>query len=746
MRPGNLFKALLLVPLFVAMATPHISLASDESYQRPSIGLALSGGGARGSAHLGVLRVLEELNIPVDYIAGTSMGSIIGGLYASGMSVDEIEQALVDIKWEDIFSDLQPREERRFRRKIDDYLYLVRHRIGIDDEKGKVNLAPALIQGQKFDLVLRRYLLPVSGVQDFDDLRIPFRAVATDIVTGRAAVLDSGDLPTAIRASMAVPAVFAPVKMNDKLLVDGGIAMNLPVSVVREMGADIVIAVDISTPGLKREEIQSALDMLNQLSALLTRRDTDIQIASLTSRDVLIVPELGDKVTSADFKPKKLLEGVAIGEAGARAHVTELRRLSTAPNRYVIYRKSIAPPRREVPTISYVRVENESRLSDEVITSRVNVKPGEPLDLDKLEEDIGRIYGQDNFESVRYRVEERNGETGVVISARQKSWGTSALQLGLELSSTSTGDSFFNIGTALTILPMNSLNGEWRTFAQIGEEPLIFTEFYQPLDPHETWYVNAGAGWISRKVRIYDGLNASAALADYEVDQTGLRLAGGRNLGNWGRISLAYQRYIGEANLTSGTVGLDNIDFDTGELELRLSVDTLDNVAFPSRGWRGFAYGRMSRTALGADSDFEQYGFSAMRAGSSGRHLFNVLAYYEGTPNDDAPLQNLFTLGGFARLSGFSEDQFAGQHAGLLRGAYMYDLDTGFVDTYVGATAEFGGVWQDRDDISYDNSIFAGSLFLGVDTVIGPVFLGYGHGEGGNNGIYLFLGKPWFRF
>ena len=746
MKPGYLFKALLLVPLFLAMATPHVSLGSEESHQRPSIGLALSGGGARGSAHLGVIRVLEELGIPIDYIAGTSMGSIVGGLYASGMSADEIEQALVDIKWEDIFSDLQPREERRFRRKIDDYLYLVRHRIGINDQKGEINLAPALIQGQKFDLVLCRYLLPVSDVRDFDDLRIPFRAVATDIVSGRAVVMDSGDLPTAIRASMAVPAVFAPVEMDDKLLVDGGIAMNLPISVVRKMGADIVIAVDISTPGLKREEIKSALDMLNQLSALLTRPGTDEQIATLTSRDVLIVPELGNKVSSSDFVPDKLLEGVAIGEAGARAHLTELKRFSTTPGRYATYRKNIAPPGREMPTIAYVRVENDSRLSDEVIKRRITVKPGEQLDLDRLEEDVGRIYGQDNFESVRYRVEERNGETGVVISARQKSWGTSALQLGLELSSTSTGDSFFNIGTAFTMMPLNSLNGEWRTYAQIGEEPLIYTEFYQPLDPQGSWYVNAGAGWISRNVRIYDNYFSSSALADYEVDKTGLRLAGGRNLGNWGRISLAYQRFMGDATRTAGSFGQKELDFDTGELELRLAVDTLDNVAFPSRGWRGFAYGRVSRTDLGADSDFEQYGFSAMRAGKSGRHIFSALAYYEGTPNDDAPLQNLFTLGGFARLSGFSEDQFAGQHAGLLRGAYMYDFDTGFVDTYVGATAELGGVWRNQDDISLDSSIFAGSLFLGVDTVIGPVFLGYGHAEGGNNGIYLFLGKPWFRF
>ncbi|MDX1346599.1 MAG: BamA/TamA family outer membrane protein, partial [Sedimenticolaceae bacterium] len=337
-------------------------------------------------------------------------------------------------------------------------------------------------------------------------------------------------------------------------------------------------------------------------------------------------------------------------------HIPELRRLSTTPYRYTSYQETIAPPDRKIPTISYVRVENDSRLSDEVIKRRITVKAGEPLDLDKLDEDIGQIYGLNNFESVRYRIEDRNGETGVVISARQKAWGTSSLQLGLELSSTSTGDSFFNIGTAFTMMPMNSLNGEWRTYGQIGEEPLIFTEWYQPLNPEESWYVNAGAGWISRKVTIYDSYSSNSALADYEVDQTGLRLAGGRNLGNWGRISLAYQRYWGDATRTAGTIGQSEFDFDTGELELRMAVDTLDNVTFPSKGWRGFAYGRVSRTGLGADSDFEQYGFSAMRAGSVGRHLFSALAYYEGTPNDDAPVQNLFTLGGFARLSGFSED------------------------------------------------------------------------------------------
>lgn len=746
MRPRLFCSILVTLPVLATTVVPSVASGEPGFRERPRIGLALSGGGARGAAHVGVLRILEELRIPVDYIAGTSMGSIVGGLYASGMSVADIEQALKEIPWDDIFSDRQPRERRRFRRKQDDYTYLVQHRVGVDEREREVNLAPALIQGQKFDLTLRKYTLPVAEIEDFDRFRIPYRAVAADIVTGRAVVLDSGDLPTAIRASMAVPAYFAPVEIDDTLLVDGGVAMNLPVSVVRDMGADIVIAVDISTPALKREEIRDALDMLNQLSALLTRRDTEAQIASLKRRDVLIVPELGERVTSADFKAGKLLEAVAIGEAGARAHQTELERLSLAPERYAAYRKRTAPPPSVAPTVDYVQVENESRLSDEVITSRIDIATGEPLETDKLEKDIGHIYDQDNFESVRYRVEERDGETGVVVTAKEKSWGTSALQFGLDLSSTSSDDSMFNIGAAYTMMPVNELNAEWRTFAQIGEEPLLFTEFYQPLDAAEQWFVNVGGGWISRNVKIYEDLSADTPSAEYDVDYLGVRLAGGRNLEDWGRLSLTYNRFSGDADLATGSESFSDFDFDVGDLSLRLAVDTLDNVAFPSKGWRGFAYGRIARAGLGGDDEFEQFGFSAMKAGSLGRHRFNALAYFETTRNDDAPVQSLFRLGGFARLSGFNENQLAGQHAGLLRGVYFYDLETKLVDTYVGGTLEAGGVWQDRDDIGLDDTVTAGSLFVGSDTVIGSLYLGYGYAEGGNHGVYLLLGKPWFRF
>jgi len=406
LRP--LSSRLPLVLLAVAawgFATP--TLAADGA--RPKIGLALSGGGARGGAHVGVLKVIERLRIPIDYIAGTSMGAVVGGLYAAGMSPGEIEQAIEDIDWDDIFRDQPPREERRFRRKQDDQLFLIKQRPGVREREREVNIVPALIQGQKLDLALHKLTLPVSDVTDFDDLRIPFRAVATDVVEGRAVILDGGDLAEAIRASMAIPAVFAPVALGDKLLVDGGITINLPVSVVREMGADIVIAVDISGPRRGREEITNALQMLDQIASLITWRNTEAQLASLRGRDVLIVPDLGDEVLAADFD--KLVRAVEIGERGAEAKGPELARLTVSGGTYAAHRERHAPPVYSPPTIDYVRVENNSRLGDEVILRRLDIRAGDPLDPDRLDAEMSRIYDQDNFERVTYRVERKDGRT-----------------------------------------------------------------------------------------------------------------------------------------------------------------------------------------------------------------------------------------------------------------------------------------------------------------------------------------------
>ena len=329
----------------IGVGAPDGLMASAEAApaaQRPRIGLALSGGGARGAAHVGVLRVLEALKIPVDYIAGTSMGSIVGALYASGMTPDEIAQALQEVDWDEVFTDATPRDERTFRRKQDDKLNLIQHKPGLKD--GQVRLPMALVEGQKFDLVLRRLLLPVSEVRDFDRLRIPYRAVATDIATGREVVLRHGDLAQAVRASMAVPGAFAAVDIDGRTLVDGGMANNLPISVVREMGADIVIAVDISTPLLTREDIKSVLGVVEQLTGFLTRNNTERQIESLTRRDLLIVPPLDEAgISSGDFK--RSAEAIAIGERAARDHTHTLAALGVSPDAYARYLAAHPNPR-----------------------------------------------------------------------------------------------------------------------------------------------------------------------------------------------------------------------------------------------------------------------------------------------------------------------------------------------------------------------------------------------------------------
>ncbi len=730
--------ALILIGLF----TLPIDSSPVQAAERPKIGLALSGGGARGAAHVGVLRVIERLGIPVDYVAGTSMGAVVGGLYAMGMSPDEIEATIEEIDWTAIFRDEPPREERRMRRKLDDRTFLMNARPGVKEEEREITLVPALIQGQRLDLALRRYTLPARAIHDFDALKIPFRAVATDAVTGEAVILGEGDLATSIRASMAVPAAFAPVEIGERLLIDGGLAMNLPVSVVRDMGASIIIAVDVGGPRRDREEINNALEMLDQVMGLVTWRNTQEEIGKLSERDILITPPLEREVTAADFN--KMLEAVAIGERGAEMQRNALALLAVPDARYARYQERQRLDAGQPPIIESVRVKNRSRLDDALIAGRLDIPLGAPLDLDLLEGQIERIFDQDNFESVQYQIkEDQEGETELVVTATEKSWGTSYLQGGLELSSASAGSSKFNIGMAYNWVPVNALNAEWRTFLRAGEEPSLWTEFYQPLDPLERWYLQASAGYLTESLNLFDPRISDNPTAKYLLSRVGGGLEFGRNLGNWGQLGISYGRYGGEADLRFGEPDMTDFGFDTAELGLSLSLDTLDSMNFPRQGWSGTVFGLTSRTELGASNDYDQAGFSLMRSQSWGKQTLIGGLRLAGTFGGQDPIQSFYRLGGFLNLSGFNQQELSGANLGLARAIYLRKLSTGLIDTYAGASLEVGNVWEDRADIRFDNLRLGSSLFLGADTFIGPLYLGYGLADGGYDALYLFLGRPW---
>jgi len=732
-----LFSLFLLFSAGAGISAERSGEASNvQPAGRPKICLVLSGGGARGAAHIGVIEVLEEMHIPIDCIAGTSMGSIVGALYASGMSTGEITEALTSIDWADAFNDNIPREDRSFRRKRDDDLYLVKHKPGIGDD-GKIKLPKGLLQGQKIDLLLKELTLPVSHIRNFDHLTIPFRAVATDITTGKAVVLGSGDLAESMRASMSIPGVFAPVEIDGRLLVDGGVSDNLPVDVARDMGAEIIIAVDISTPLKKREQLTSTLSITGQLTGIITRRNTEEQIASLSGTDIFIVPDLGD-ISTADFAESG--EAVPKGRAAAEQQREKLAGLTVSPADYADMVSALPERQTTLPVIEFVKLDNQSRLADAVIMARLHVKRGEPLDVQSLETDIGRIYGLELFENVNYEVVEEDGKNGLLIHAKERSWGPNYLQFGFQLGDDFNGESAYNFGFAYTRTAINRLNGEWRTAMQIGENTSIATELFQPLDVDSRYFINPRIYY--KRDNYYVFTRNADLIAKYGVNSYGADISGGREFGAWGEARLGYRRYVSDVEVRIGDPVPGEDNYDSGELYGRLMVDKLDDVNFPRAGYVGRLEYIWSDKALGADADFDQIVFTGGFAYSWDSNTLMAAVDVSTTPDDDAPIQNLFQLGGLFNLSGYQMDELSGQQLGLLKLIYMRRVGKlNIMPMYLGGSLEAGNTWQDKDDIELNDLLRAGSVFIGLDTFFGPLYIAYGLAENNHDSFYLYLGK-----
>src|ERR1700733_1124752 len=380
---------------------------SPDAPVRPRICVVLSGGGARGMAHIGVLKILDELKVPIDCIAGSSMGAIVGGLYASGMTVDQIESTMRSVDWQEAFHDAPPRRDLAFRRKQDDRNFLVTWPLGL--KHGKILLPKGFIQGQKLQETLRQLTLPFSKSTDFDLLPTPFRAVATDLETGNAVVMGEGDLSIAMRASVSAPGVFAPVELNGRLLVDGGLAENLPVNVARAMHADVLIVSDVSFPLQPRAALDSALSISNQMLAILVRKDSDRQRASLTPQDILIEPDLGS-TTATDFTAAGGV--IARGEDAARAAIPKLAAYGVGDGAYRDYlaRRALREP--GLPPIRFVRVDEQSKRYEKTIMAEMQPLLGKPLDLDKVGKRITELYGLGIFETLDYTLVKQPAGTG----------------------------------------------------------------------------------------------------------------------------------------------------------------------------------------------------------------------------------------------------------------------------------------------------------------------------------------------
>ena len=502
----------------------------------PRIGLALSGGGARGLAHIGVLKVLEELRVPVHCITGTSMGSIVGGTYASGMPVADMEKFVGAADWNDIFRDKPPRAEVASQRKVDDYKTLFAPEYGVKD--GGLALPKGVIAGVSIEAFFRELTSRSVDVKDFSRLPIPFRAVASDIETGDAVVLDHGSLPLAMRASMSVPGALAPVEIDGKLLVDGGIANNLPIDEARRLCADVVIAVNISTPPLKRKEITSAFSVTAQLLNFLGKATVDQQLRNLSERDVLIAPDLGD-ISAGSFERAK--DAIRIGEEATRKMSDSLRRYSVPPEQYAALRAKQTLAARPLGTVDEIRFEGLQRTNPEVLRALVESKPGEPLTEEKVSADLRRIYGRGDFESIDYRIEQGPAGRVMVISPREKDWGPDYLRFGLGLATDFQGENIFNVLVQYRRTWLNKLGGEWLTEAQVGQNGHLFTQFIQPVEERGRYFVAPYASIEQNSRGVFVGDNR---VAEYQVQAGRVGLDAGAILGTWGeaRVGALWKR------------------------------------------------------------------------------------------------------------------------------------------------------------------------------------------------------------
>ena len=472
---------LLLATLLVASAqaaTPPDSPAGAAPAKRPKICLVLSGGGARGAAHIGVLKVLEKYRVPIDCIAGTSMGALVGAAYASGMSVPEMDEITSAITSELLFKERPPREELSMQRKAEDYTLLFGPEIGLVGSSLK--FPKGVVTGVQLETVLRK-LSKVKGYQRFDNLAIPFRAVATDLVTGKAVIFKEGELANVMRASMSVPGAIAPAELNGMILVDGMLTENLPVQTARAMGADVIIAVNVGTPLLTRDQLDSIFGVAGQMVSILTEQNVQTSLGLLKPTDILISPELGN-YTTADFDA--LAKIALVGEPAAEKVAAQLEKLSLPPDQYAALRqRQTVAQAPDLKPVDEIRFDNLKRVNPESVQALMETVVNQPIEQEVLDKDLRRIYGTGDFEHVNYSLIDEPGKRVLAVEAIEKTWGPDYLRFGLGLSSDfSSQSSYFNLAASYRKTWINSLGASWRTGVQFGYNNALVSEFYQPLE------------------------------------------------------------------------------------------------------------------------------------------------------------------------------------------------------------------------------------------------------------------------
>lgn len=719
----------------LALAT-LLAATGSQAADPPRIGLVLGGGGARGAAHIGVLEVLERLRVPVHCVAGTSMGALVAGAWAAGVSPERMRGELTVVDWNDLFFDSADYRELSLRNKHILQRFLPGTELGITPQG--LTAPPGVVAGQKLKLFFNQLVRADLGEPEIERLSLPLALIATDIGTGERVVFRSGSLTQAMRASMSVPGLLAPADFGGRKLVDGGLVDNLPVSEVRDLcRPDVVIAVNVGSPLLKAEAVGSLLSVTAQMVNILTEQNVQRSIASLAPRDVYIRPDLTG-LTAGDFE--RHAEAAERGRVAAEAVAPQLAALALPPPAYAEWRRRFELTPRAPPPVDTIEIAGLARVPVDVVRRHLQQQPGQPLDSTRLGRDLVRVFGDGDFEGVDYSLVSEGGRNVLRISPVEKKWGPDYLRLGLALSSTLSQGASYALRAAWHKTWINRWGGEMLAVGELGDTNGVGIEFFQPLAGSAIWFADSALQYRRQRMDLFA---TDVRIAEYVIEKSSLALNGGMNLGPLGQLQLGWHVTRWQPSLSTGLPVLVGNRARHHGLQTELEVDRLSRRFFPTDGW---SLRLRVVDNQGDGGDYTRASVDLRNAWRQGAWVIGSRAAWTGSPRGVLPVYDGASLGGFLNLSAYSTNQVAGDSMryGHLRAERVIGtMPAGLRgDLRVGAGLELGRVGASFVPTQHTGLLKSLVLYVGGDTPIGPVYLGAAQSFSGVKNAYLFIGSP----
>jgi NTE family protein len=701
---------------------------------RPKLGLVLEGGGALGLAHIGVLQWMEEHRIPVSYVAGTSMGGLVGGIYATGRSPAEVKEITNGIDWDEVLRGQTPFQDLSFRRKQD--AHEVPNSLEFGLRKG-LQFPGGFNTGQQVSLILDKVALPYSELKSFNDLPIPFACVATDLVSGKPHVFRSGPLSLALRSTMSLPGIFTPVRTGDHIYADGGLLNNIPIDVAKEMGADIVIGIHLETEPLSPTAPLSSFAVLGESISVMIASN---ELRSMEQADLLVSVPL-QKYNALDYGAADAIIKAGYDAAASKAKV--LSAFSVSEAEWQQYLANRTARRKTTPVPEFVQVTGTAPELAESVEQRLAVDVGKPVDTAKLDGQMLRLQGQGRFANVGYSMVEKDGKQGLEIQTEAKPYAPPTVRPILLIDGSDYNNVLFSMGARITFLDFGSYRSELRSDVIIGSQYLLDSEYYHPFTPTSNWFVAPRGGGNSVQSYVYNG---DTQIATYRTRQALGGIDVGYGFGTTGELRLGYEGGYEKLSPQIGNSSvLPTVTGGTGDVRLQYQLNTLDNPVIPRSGQflsiytKGYnlnpaAPGPFPLSEVQSQSFFRLSEPSSVYFGASGGSSYG---YKAGIP--------AFSLGGSQRLVAWNTNELYANQYFLGQLGYIRELTK--LPPLLGSNIELIGLLEVGKTYKLalgpkpPNLPIDGAAGIIVNTIFGPVELAGAIGDYGRGRFFFRIGR-----